>query len=647
MGYDDEVDRSRRRQSRSRQPVKRPGVREPEYRKSREPELNLITDTFRDDDYRKSRSKINTDYESGRGARSRKQKKPSKGNKDRHMAGRQSAAARQEDSGVYRTPAKKKAQRRKQKLLIILVEVIILMSVMAFAAYSYLDHKISMVQRLPWDRDTIKNVEISEEKQEQMKGYWTIAIFGVDSRNSSVGKGNNADVNLICNINQDTGEIKLVSVYRDTYLNIKENSSYNKINAAYLQGGPEQAVKALNRNLDLDIDDYAVFNWKAVADAINILDGIDIELSESEFYYMNAFVTETAKSTGIPTEPVKHAGLVHMDGVQAVAYGRLRLMDTDYARTERQRKVIALAFEKAKKADWATLNNVVQTVFPQVATSVELMDILGMGRDIGKLHLGETEGFPAARGETNMGKKGACVIPQTLESNVKELHKFLFGDVDYTPTNTVKTISQKIISDTGLAKEKKPAGPAKTDGGSVPGTESGKDNETRGSAAARSESHTKESDESSSSAQESGSVKWEQWETDSHGNWVAPTKESQSESGPVRPGTNAGTGAYETSRPEQSGTASLEGNTDTGVIIGPGESASGGGYGTSGYNQNAPGNQTGSGSGSSGYNPNAPGSQTGNGSGSGGYNQNAPGSQTGNGSGQTSPSVEFIGPMGP
>ena len=218
---------------------------------------------------------------------------------------------------------------------------------------------------------------------------------------------------MVCNINMDTGEIKLVSVYRDTYLNISDKNSYNKINAAYLQGGPEQAVKALNKNLDLDIDDYATFNWKAVADAINILGGIDVEISKAELYYINAFITETVKGNGVYSVHLKKTGMNHLDGVQAVAYGRLRLMDTDYARTERQRKVISLAFEKFKKADWATINNVIQTIYPQVSTSVELSDLISIGRTLPKFHLSDSTGFQA-RGEAKMGKKGDCVIHRHL-----------------------------------------------------------------------------------------------------------------------------------------------------------------------------------------------------------------------------------------
>ena len=153
---------------------------------------------------------------------------------------------------------------------------------------------------------------------------------------------------MICNINKATGEIQLVSVFRDTYLKISPDGEYHKINELTLRRS-KSAVNALEENLDLQIDSYATFNWKAVADAINILGGIDLELSKAEFYYINSFITETVKATGVASKHLTHAGMNHLDGVQAVAYGRLRLMDTDFARTERQRKVIELAFEKAKK----------------------------------------------------------------------------------------------------------------------------------------------------------------------------------------------------------------------------------------------------------------------------------------------------------
>lgn len=282
-------------------------------------------------------------------------------------------------------------------------------------------------------------------------GYWTVAIFGVDSRDGNLEKGALSDVEMLCVIDRKTGEMKLVSVYRDTYLQIDEEGTFHKINEAYFKGGHKQAVSALERNLDLKIDDYATFNWKAVADVINILGGIDIEITDSEFSYINGFITETVNSTGIGSYQLKSAGMNHLDGVQAVAYARLRLMDTDYNRTARQRKVISLAMEKAKQADFSVLNNILVTVLPQISTSVGFDDLLPLAKNFSKYHLGITDGFPFSRGEAKINKR-SCVIPLTLESNVIQLHQLLYGVEDYKPSGTVKKISAKIAADSGLGE---------------------------------------------------------------------------------------------------------------------------------------------------------------------------------------------------
>ena len=366
-------------------------------------------------------------------------------------------------SDFGRSEAKKK--RRRRIIAMIVAECIALVAIFS---YAFMARMMSQIQRSEdFQISEIKTNDIAMDAEENMKGYWTIAIFGVDARDNAIEKSTNSDVIIICNVNRDTGEIKLVSVYRDSYLNINDSGSYTKINQAYFVGGPKQAVEALNRNLDLQIQDYMTFNWKAVANAIDVLGGVDIELSKAEFFYINSFITETVKATGIGSHQLKQAGMNHLDGVQAVAYGRLRLMDTDYARTERQRKIIAQAFEKSKKADFQTLYTLIGTVFPQVSTSIGVDDLVSNARNISKFHLGETTGFPQARGDANMGKKGAVVVPATLESNVIELHKFLFGDEDYTPSETVKKISAKISSDTGIYKEGQFVGNVGTGGGVV------------------------------------------------------------------------------------------------------------------------------------------------------------------------------------
>ena len=153
----------------------------------------------------------------------------------------------------------------------------------AIFGYAFFARKLTMMPRPDVDKTYVKNDDLQVEDLEKMKGYWMIAVFGVDSRDGSVGAGNQSDVNIICCINQDTGEIKMVSLFRDTYLNTNDNGRYSKFNEAYARGGPEQALKFLNKNLDLNITDYITFSWKAVADAITILDGVDVEIRSSEF----------------------------------------------------------------------------------------------------------------------------------------------------------------------------------------------------------------------------------------------------------------------------------------------------------------------------------------------------------------------------
>ena len=280
-------------------------------------------------------------------------------------------------------------------------------------------------------------------------GYWTIAVFGVDSRDGNTGKGALSDVEMLCSIHRKTGEIRLLSVFRDTYLRIDQKEDFDKINEAYFLGGPEQAIKALEDNLDLQIDDYATFNWKAVVDAINVLGGVDIDITDKEFAYINSFITETVNSTGIGSYQLEHSGMNHLDGVQAVAYARLRLMDTDFNRTERQRKVLGQAMEKAKNSDLKTLTTLIGTVYPQTKTSIGVDNLAGMAKNAKKYYISQTSGFPFSHQEIKIGKK-ACVVPTTLESNVIQLHSFLYNTENYVPSENLKSISTHIIEVSGL-----------------------------------------------------------------------------------------------------------------------------------------------------------------------------------------------------
>lgn len=288
----------------------------------------------------------------------------------------------------------------------------------------------------------MKNDNIAEDTSVKLRDHWTVAAFGLDSRDPENLKNGNSDVIILMDMNGKIGSVKLVSVYRDTCVDIGKGK-LRKANAAYANGGPKQAVRMLNDNLDMEIDDYIAVTWKSVADAINILGGVDLEVTKSEFRYINAFITETVKSTGIGSHQLKTTGMQHLDGVQAVAYCRLRLMDSDFKRAERQQKVLKLALEKARKADTATLNDLIATIMPETATSIETDDLFAVMKNILRLHITETHGFPF---DYVCEKSGGAdyVFPDDLEENVKKLHEFLYDTEDYHPSEYVLRTSESI-----------------------------------------------------------------------------------------------------------------------------------------------------------------------------------------------------------
>lgn len=346
---------------------------------------------------------------------------------------------------------KKKKARRTRIITMVIVELLTLICIFGFGfVYRYMH----MTADVAFDVSKVRNDNIDISQKQKMSGYWTVAVFGVDSRNGDVGKGANADVQIIANVNMGTGDITLTSVYRDTYLNLGKGDRYSKSNAAYAEGGPEQAVAMLNKNLDLDIENYVTFNWKAVADVIDLLGGVEIDVSKAAFYYMNAYIHETCLKSGISAQNpaamyIKKAGPQHLNGVQAVAYARLRYMDSDFERTKRQREVISQCLDLAKKTDLATLTKIIDTVLPQVAFNIDTADIIELAKGISRYNIRESVGFPKDLKDQMMGKKGACVIPATLESNVVWLHSILFADENYTVSDAVKRYSQKISDDSG------------------------------------------------------------------------------------------------------------------------------------------------------------------------------------------------------
>lgn len=311
------------------------------------------------------------------------------------------------------------------------------------------------VERKDIDREQIiineevKETHRKEEKEHVSKGqlgYRSIALFGVDARDGQLGRGTRSDSIIIASINQDTQEIKLVSVFRDTFLNLS-NDTYNKCNAAYAQGGPEQAISMLNTNLDLDITDYVTVGFGGLIDAVDALGGIEMEVTEAEISHLNNYQLTMSEELEVEYTPIEHSGRQLLDGMQATAYCRIRYTKgDDFKRAERQRNVLTAMVEKAKKASVSSLKEMVTAILPEVETSLGVNEIVNVLGSVAGYNVVASDGFPFADSRTGarIGSKGSCVIPTDLEENVIELHALLYPEADYKPSRQVVNISAEI-----------------------------------------------------------------------------------------------------------------------------------------------------------------------------------------------------------
>ena len=330
-----------------------------------------------------------------------------------------------------------------QRVLLI-VACVILCAVFGAVAYVYAKWSKIDTQEIKAE-DIVINEEVKMNKEVDLgDGYTNVALFGVDSRDGNLGEGNRTDCIIVASLNNETKEIKMVSVYRDTLLDLSEGT-YQKCNAAYSYGGPVLAINMLNMNLDLDIQDYVTVDFGAIADAIDLLGGVDIEVTEEELPYINQYIPETANSAGKSANYLSSAGLQTLDGTQATTYARIRsTAGGDFTRTERQRLVVEKMFEKARTADLGTLNEIIDKVFPQVSTSFTLQEILTYATAYSEYKLVGNMGFPQDNYMDLLSGLGSVVVPDDLVSNVTKLHEFLFGTTGYTPSSTVQTVNSNI-----------------------------------------------------------------------------------------------------------------------------------------------------------------------------------------------------------
>lgn len=356
-------------------------------------------------------------------------------------------------SGKKKISAKKRRQKQRARIAIFAVElvVIVVMLLVVLKVFQTTEETEGPHFAEFQESEIVINSEVQEN--EEIKGYWNIALFGVDAKTSEeLYKGSRSDTIMIASINQDTGEIKLVSVYRDTYLNLSDGN-YKKCNAAYNKRGAEQAIAMLNMNLDLNIDDFVTVGYEALIDCVNGLGGVWIEVDSEELKHINNYQISIVKDTGLDEKivDVTESGYQLLNGLQAAAYCRIRYtLGDDFKRTERQREVIQAMADQAKTASLSDLTTVFFDVVDKVYTSLDKDDMLDMLSKVADYSIVDEGGFPKRDMLTteNIGTEGSCVIPLNLEENVVWLHEFLFGVENYEVSKTVKECSDQIKANT-------------------------------------------------------------------------------------------------------------------------------------------------------------------------------------------------------
>ncbi len=379
----------------------------------------------------------------------------------RNMSSRDRRSDEYEGAENYERPRRSSRQiakarkKRKRRKILFIIEAIALILLLLFL-FAWL--KLGLIN---WDNlKNLRTNKLDDETAALLDGYTTVAFFGVDNRSAGHYEGGNSDSIMICTINNDTKEVRVASVYRDTVLDVDGKGTYKKCNYAYNHGGPEEAINMLNLNMDLDIQKYVAVDFFALAEVIDAFGGIDLDITEEEAYHMNSggdmcYIWETATSAGVEVPPdVTPGNAVHVNGVQAVAYARIRKTSGgDFARAQRQRIVLEKVVEKAQNANIFTLNKVADAAFDDVGTNFTLNQILSLAKYVKDYQLVDTAGFPFYKNSEHRLEGTSVVCPCTLESNVRQLHAFLYNNPEVKLSDVVVSTSKDIENLMGLGEE--------------------------------------------------------------------------------------------------------------------------------------------------------------------------------------------------
>ena len=372
----------------------------------------------------------------------------------------------------YKKSRKYKKMRRRKIIFGIEITVLLILSGILFV-YAWINRSMDKMNQDTLDSSQIQiNSEVKANTDlSQMSGTQVIALVGVDARGvegSELAESMNSDTIILCCIDHDKQEIRMVSIMRDTWMNMAkytdEYYEFDKANSAYNRGGPESMLSMLNTNLDFALTDYVTVNFKALADAIDVLGGLDIEMTNAECVHANNYNREVSEAQGVEYEAIPYdedlgddySEVRHVSGALATSYARIRYGGGDDAkRTSRQRIVINLMVQKLKQNP-TKIPEILDKVMGNVSTSLTKNEILELGMHAVTYTMGTSYAYPfqLCYGENVVNALGEdVVIPVTLEFNLRELHEYLYPGLSYEPSAAVTEYSDYIARKSGYDED--------------------------------------------------------------------------------------------------------------------------------------------------------------------------------------------------
>lgn len=372
----------------------------------------------------------------------------------------------------YKKSRKYKKMRRRKIIFGIEITVLLILSGILFV-YAWINRSMDKMNQDTLDSSQIQiNSEVKANTDlSQMSGTQVIALVGMDARGvegSELAESMNSDTIILCCIDHDKQEIRMVSIMRDTWMNMAkytdEYYEFDKANSAYNRGGPESMLSMLNTNLDFALTDYVTVNFKALADAIDVLGGLDIEMTNAECVHANNYNREVSEAQGVEYEAIPYdedlgddySEVRHVSGALATSYARIRYGGGDDAkRTSRQRIVINLMVQKLKQNP-TKIPEILDKVMGNVSTSLTKNEILELGMHAVTYTMGTSYAYPfqLCYGENVVNALGEdVVIPVTLEFNVRELHEYLYPGLSYEPSAAVTEYSDYIARKSGYDED--------------------------------------------------------------------------------------------------------------------------------------------------------------------------------------------------